>query len=92
MSHIAQENRHVLEANLTGLINNLRELECDVDNNDMEANVAYIFGRVLKAVYPGNRYSELNAAVGALEMAKLEYYRNQGTTLSKQQEFENGSL
>lgn len=92
MSHIAQDKRNVLEASITSLINNLRELECDYDDNDMEANISYAIGRVLKAVYPGDRYSELNAALGVLEHAKFEFYRRAGVPLNTQQEFDNGSL
>lgn len=92
MSHIAQEKRHVLDHAIGQIVNNLRELECDFDNNDMEANVAYVFGSVMKAVYPGIKFGEIVAGIGVLEATKMEFNRGTAERYVKQAEFDHGSL
>jgi len=92
MPYIIQDKRMVLDSHIESLINALRELECDDAENNMEGNINYIFTRILKRVYPGNRYHQINDAMGILASVQAEYYRKLAAPYEDQKEFENGEI
>lgn len=92
MPYIKQDKRDILDPVIKPILNALRELECDDDSNNMEGNINYIFTKILVSVYPGDRYHEVNDAMGILSSCQAEYYRKRGAKLEDQKEFENGSV
>lgn len=89
MPYINKSKRVVLDPAIDQVLNNLRELECDDDKNNMEGNINYLFTRILHHVYPGTSYREVNDVVGVLECCKLEYYRRIAAPYETQKAFEN---
>lgn len=89
MPYIAQPKRDVLDPHIDGLLNALRELECDDPLNNMEGNLNYIITTLAKrTIAPG--YRGINDMVGMLECAKLELYRKIAAPYEDQKEFEHG--
>ena len=67
MPYIPMGNRPRLDAPIRELVKNI----CQV-HRDGEVN--YIISRLLDTLY-GQRYQEMNSALGVLEAVKQEYYR-----------------
>lgn len=92
MPYIKQEKRHVLDPHITSLMNALRELESDDENNSMSGNLNYIFTKLLVAVYGDGNYDDRSDAIKTLECAKMEFYRKFMAQYEDQKEFENGEI
>ena len=91
MPYIAQESRDRLNPHLDALANELRGLECDNPDNVHAGNLNYIFTTLLARFY-GNRYSEINEAVGVLECTKHEFYRRVASPYEDRKSAENGDV
>ena len=92
MPYITQERRDVLDAPIHDLLNALRELESDDPSNNFEGNINYVFTKILKHVYPGSSYREVNDAMGILSSCQFEFYRKVAAPLEDQKEFDNGPV
>lgn len=92
MPYIAESKRVVLEDGIDTILNALRELESDDPTNNTEGNINYVFTRILKHVYPGGSYREINDAMGILSSCQFEFYRKVAVPLEDQKEFDNGPV
>lgn len=93
MPYISQTKRQELDPHIDALLNAIRGLESDdPDHNDTEGNVNYVVTRLLKRIYPGNRYAEINSAMGVLNSVTSEYYRKVAVPLENQKEYDNGEV
>lgn len=92
MPYITVDKRVVLDDSINAILNSLRELECDHPTNNMEGNINYVFTRILKHVYPGTSYREVNDAMGLMTSCQQEYYRKVAAPLEIQKEYENGQV
>lgn len=92
MPYIVQDRRDALDPAIEQMLTALRGLELDDESNNTQGNINYIFTRILKAVYPGGRYQEINDAMGVLHSCSFEYYRKVAAPYEDQKEFENGSV
>lgn len=91
MPYIIEDKRRHLDPHIDSLLNALRELESDDPTNVHCGNLNYVITRLLTVSY-GQRYAEINEAVGVLECAKLEFYRKFAAPYEDQKEFENGPV
>lgn len=93
MPYIRTEKRDELDPSIDAVLDSLRGLESDdPDFNDTEGNINYVFTKILKRIYPGERYAEINSAMGVLNSVTAEYYRKVAVLLEDQKEFENGEV
>ena len=92
MPYIAPDKRSVLEEGINTILNALRELESDDPSNNTEGNINYVFTRILKHVYPGGSYREINDAMGILSSCQHEFYRKVAVPLENQKEHDNGEV
>jgi hypothetical protein len=92
MPYINQDKRAALDPSIDLLLNSLRELESDDPSNNTEGNINYVITRILKRVYPGGSYREINDAMGVLTSASHEYYRKVAVPLEDQKEYDNGPV
>jgi hypothetical protein len=92
MPYIVPEKRSELDGPIAEVLNVLRGLESDDPSNNMEGNINYVFTRILKQVYPGGSYREINDAMGILSSCTSEYYRKVAIPLEDQKEFDNGPV
>lgn len=93
MPYIVQPKRDELDPHIDSLLEAIRGLESDdPDHNDTEGNINYIVTRLLKRIYPGNRYAEVNSAMGILGSVQAEYYRKVAAPLENQKEHDNGAV
>jgi hypothetical protein len=92
MPYITQDKRDHLDPHLVSVLNALREMECDDDNNDTGANVNYIITQLLRNIFTLDSYREKARAISVLEMAKLEYYRVECAGYEDQKRYDNGDL
>ncbi len=96
MPYIAQEKRHQLDPAIEQLHKILVDMELDdVEDNNMEGNMNYIFTRLLMMVYgtkDSTRYTQINDAMGVLACVSQEYYRKVAAPYEDQKEFDNGEI
>lgn len=92
MPYITPEKREQLDGPIADLLNSLRELESDDPSNNTEGNINYVFTRVLKQVYPGGSYREINDVMGILSSCQHEFYRKVAAPLENQKEYDNGPV
>lgn len=92
MPYITEPKRTILDDGINDILNALRELECDDPENNMEGNINYIFTRILKQVYPGTSYREINDAMGVLSSCQFEFYRRVAAPLETQKCHDNGDV
>ena len=93
MPYIIQAKRDDLNPAIEELVGVLRGLESDdPDHNDTEGNINYIFSTILAKVYPGNRYAEINSAMGIVSSVQSEYYRRVAVPYEAQKAFDNGDV
>jgi len=75
MPYVKKDNRKELQTTLDDLVSILHNLEDKSGNTSRAGNLNYIVTYLINEMYPVNKYSELNDAVGFLECCKLELYR-----------------
>jgi hypothetical protein len=92
MPYINPSKRDILDPVIDELLQELRGLATDDPHNNMEGNINYVFTRVLKQVYPGGSYREINDALGVVTGVTQEYYRKVAAPYESQKEFENGEV
>lgn len=95
MSYIITEKRLVLDPTIDNLHHALVELEIDDDENNMEESVNYAITRLLMMVYGNDEattYSQINDAIGVLECAKLEFYRQVAAKHENQKRHDEGGI
>lgn len=57
-----------------------------------EGDLNYIITTLLQSTFPPNKYAKINAAIGVLECAKLEYYRRGASPYEDKKIRENGDV
>lgn len=92
MPYIHPDKRHILDSQIAGLLNSIRELESDDPQNSMAGNLNYIFSKLLSHVYSTPRYDDINEAIGVLECCKLEMYRRVAVPYENQKCHDNGDV
>ncbi len=92
MTYIIDDKRRVIDPALYGVVDALRQLECDYPEGSFEANINYVVTRLLVLAYGKTSYDDINDVVGALECAKLEFYRRKAGPFSDQEAFVNGDV
>lgn len=92
MPYIIPDKRAVLDPTIAQLVDGLRQLESDDEENNFEGNVNYAITKLLVLAYQKKNYREINDVVGALECAKLEFYRRQAAPYEDQKAFDNGDV
>jgi hypothetical protein len=89
--YIVQAKRDVLDPVIEALVDALRQLESDDENNNFEGNVNYAISKLLDKAYSVT-YRDVNDVVGVLECIKLEYYRRVAVPYENQKSFDNGDV
>lgn len=92
MPYIKQDKRDVLNPAIKQVVDGLRQLESDDENNNFEGNVNYAITRLLVLAYQKRNYRDINDVVGALECAKLEFYRRRAANYEDQKSHDNGDV
>lgn len=83
MPYIRQEDRAPLEHYVVGLV-------AMIGKDPGKLN--YVISRLAAAFASGERYEKLNAAIGAIECAKLECYRRIAAPYEDRKIIENGDV
>lgn len=92
MPYIVQEKRSVIDPAIAKLVDAFRQLESDDPNNNFEGNLNYAITAILIKAYGTATYRNVNDVLGALEGAKLEFYRRYAAPYEDQKAFENGDV
>ncbi len=92
MPYIVKEKREVLDSAIIDLVDSLRQLESDDPDNNFEGNVNYAITKLLILAYGKTSYRDINDIVGALECAKLEFYRRRAASYEDQKAYDNGDV
>lgn len=92
MPYIIEDKRAVLIPAIKQVVDGLRQLESDDENNNFEGNVNYAITAMLVLAYQKNNYRDVNDVVGALECCKLEFYRRRAAPYEDQKAFDNGDV
>ena len=88
MPYIKQEDRDFVDETLDELIRKMPAMKSDLDVDGM-AN--YVIIRILDKLY-GNRYFELNRAMGVLACAQAEFYRRRAVPYEDKKIEQNGDV
>lgn len=70
----------------------INELASLIKPNHRAGELNYIFNRLMLAVLGEGKYADCNEMIGALESAKLEFYRKKIAKLEDKKVKENGDL
>lgn len=92
MPYIIRDKRNILNPAIEQLVDGLRQLESDDEQNNFEGNVNYAITKLLVLAYQKNNYRDINDVVGALECAKLEFYRRRAAPYEDQKSFDNSDV
>lgn len=84
MPYIDQTKRDVLDPAIISLVDGLRQLECDYPEGNFEGNINYAITKLLILAYGKVSYRDINDVIGALECAKLEFYRRRAAPYEDQ--------
>lgn len=91
MPYIKQEKRDVLETAITAVVDGLRQLESDDDQNNFEGNFNYVISSIIARCY-NISYRSINDVQGVLKCVGDEYKRKVVDPYEAQKEFENGPV
>lgn len=87
MPYIKKSKRDNLYPHVENLISALKQ------NAFNEGEVNYVISRIVKAAFDSNPcYSEINKLMGAMESAKLEFYRRMAVPYEEEKIKENGDI
>ena len=87
MPYIPQKERKRYKSALSDLINELEK------SNWSSGHLNYIFSKIAKSAWDSHsRYDQANKIIGALEAAKLEFYRRRVVIYEQLKEIENGDI
>ena len=93
MPYITSTKRPELDGIVDDIQRVLRNYELDdPDNNSTEGNINYLVTKLLKTIYPAERYKNINDAIGLLECIKLEYYRIDASPYEDRKRADNGEV
>lgn len=92
MPYITTDKRAVLDSAIDQLHRAIVDLELDTDDNNTQGNLNYSITRLLRLVYAGGNYQDVNDAIGLLECIKLEHYRTMAVPYEEQKKFDNGDV
>ena len=85
MPYIKQKDRKKLDAKIDALA-------AAVDPGHRAGELNYIFNRLVLALQGEGKYKDVNELMGALECAKLEFYRRKIAPFENKKASENGDL
>lgn len=88
MPYIKPELRNAIDSEIQALKNRIESL----GESKMDGTLNYTITKLLSSLYTNISYSNLNKAIGVLECAKLELYRQVVAPYESQKEQENGSV
>ena len=91
MPYITQDRRRVLDLAIDELAGVLYEMSA-ANPLTREGDLNYAISKLLRHMYPTQKYSEYNAAYGMLMCCATEYYRTVIAPYEDQKKFENGEV
>lgn len=92
MPYIVQDKRNLLDPGIDQILDGLRQIESDDPENNFEGCINYIITALITRAYEKTSYREINDIIGALECAKLEFYRRQAAPYENQKCYENSDV
>ena len=83
---------YIKPADRARLDKTIDELALLIDTNQRAGELNYIINRLMLKLQGEAKYTDLNELIGALECAKLEFYRRKAAPYEDKKAEENGDL
>lgn len=83
---------YILKNDREKLDKKINELASLIDKNQRAGELNYIINRLMLTLQGEAKYKDINELIGALECAKLEFYRRKAAPYEDKKAAENGDL